>query len=189
MKNIVSSLLAALLAGCGGKAFTGIDSAYPPSLPPLMQLTQGVCPDISGTWSNASEGGSHSWQDSLLYRLTGSMAEPTVIVIRTTSNTVSVEFALNPDASAMEHKQLRRGEDFECKDSALWPTPKRELSASARPDDVPAAVYSRFKFGFRRDADGNLVGEERVFTAAVAFFIIPAVVGWQTFWFRWQAAK
>ena len=69
--------------------------------------------------------------------------------------------------------------DFSCVDGALVLKPIIEGAAEG-----VGGYRSERRLGLRRAANGDLIGEDRLFSIGAVMWLVP-IAGSQTFWYRW----
>jgi hypothetical protein len=175
--NTVLRLLAILsLAGCS--TLTGIDSSYPKGWP-VLSRDGSACPELSGSYKNFADYSYLPAEDanSLAFRL-----------FQTRDRLFSAELASAPGelrVRAWNDKSDRSGafrleNGFACADGALWLPPVVENGA-----DGTGGYRAERRLGLRRGANGNLVGEDRLFAIGAILWLVP-IVGSQKFWYQWD---
>lgn len=162
-------------SGCA--ALTGISSDYPRGWPHLARQASG-CPDLTGRYINDAQ---YSYlptpaANGLLERLDGKRGR--AISLRSLPQQLVIE--AEPASGEPYRRTLSMAAgDFSCVDGALVLKPIIESAAEG-----VGGYRSERRLGLRRAANGDLIGEDRLFSIGAVVWLVP-IAGSQTFWYRW----
>jgi hypothetical protein len=166
---------AVILSGCA--ALTGISSDYPQGWPKL-DLQAAECPNLTGRYLDEA---TYSYLPSpsanrLLYRLSGERVRE--VSLRSLPRQLLIE---GETADGKVYRStLSEDGDFACVDGSIALKPIVQSAAEG-----VGGYRSERRLLLRRSANGDLIGEDRLFSIGAVMWLVP-IAGSQKFWYRWQ---